>query len=28
MPLWTNTAAGATNKPKFLSNDANSDYDI
>ena len=28
MPLWGNTAAAATNKPKFLTDDANSDYDI
>ena len=28
MPLWTNTATGATNKPKFLTNDVNSKYDI
>ena len=28
MPLWTNTATGATNKPKFLPNDVNSKYDI
>ena len=28
MPLWTNTAAGISNKPKFLPDDANSDYDI
>ena len=27
MPLWTNTAAGITNKPKFLTDDANSKYD-
>ena len=27
MPLWTNTAAGITNKPKFLTDDANSIYD-
>ena len=27
MPLWTNTAAGITNKPKFLTDDANSNYD-
>ena len=28
MPLWKNTAAGIANKPKFLPDDANSDYDI
>ena len=28
MPLWGNTAAAATNKPKFLTDDANSPYDI
>ena len=28
MPLWTATATGATNKPKFLTNDVNSKYDI
>ena len=28
MPLWTATATGATNKPKFLPNDVNSKYDI
>ena len=28
MPLWTKTATGATNKPKFLTNDVNSKYDI
>ena len=28
MPLWENTAAGIANKPKFLPDDANSDYDI
>ena len=28
MPLWTKTATGATNKPKFLPNDVNSKYDI
>ena len=28
MPLWTNTAAGISNKPKFLTDDANSPYDI
>ena len=27
MPLWENTAAGITNKPKFLTDDANSKYD-
>ena len=27
MPLWGTTATAATNKPKFLPNDANSDYD-
>ena len=27
MPLWTSTAAGITNKPKFLTDDANSKYD-
>jgi len=27
MPLWTNTAAVITNKPKFLTDDANSNYD-
>ena len=28
MPLWGTTAAAATNKPKFLPNDANSKYDV
>ena len=28
MPLWGTTAAAATNKPKFLTNDVNSKYDI
>ena len=28
MPLWGTTATAATNKPKFLTNDVNSDYDI
>ena len=28
MPLWGTTATAATNKPKFLTNDANSDYDV
>ena len=28
MPLWKNIAAGIANKPKFLPDDANSDYDI
>ena len=27
MPLWENTAAGIANKPKFLTDDANSKYD-
>ena len=27
MPLWTNTAGAITNKPKFLTDDANSKYD-
>jgi hypothetical protein len=27
MPLWENTAAGITNKPKFLTDDVNSKYD-
>ena len=28
MPLWKNSADAITNKPKFLPDDANSDYDI
>ena len=28
MPLWKNITAGIANKPKFLPDDANSDYDI
>ena len=28
MPLWGNTAAAITNKPKWLPDDANSDYDV
>ena len=28
MPLWKNVTAGIANKPKFLPDDANSDYDI
>ena len=28
MPLWGTTATAATNKPKFLTNDVNSKYDI
>ena len=28
MPLWGTTAAAATNKPKFLTDDVNSKYDI
>tara|TARA_B100000131_G_C18012177_1_gene570979 strand:- start:39 stop:653 length:615 start_codon:yes stop_codon:yes gene_type:complete len=28
MPLWGTSADAATNKPKFLPDDANSDYDI
>jgi len=28
MPLWGTTATAATNKPKFLTNDVNSDYDV
>tara|TARA_Y100000310_G_scaffold13264_1_gene13554 strand:- start:103 stop:726 length:624 start_codon:yes stop_codon:yes gene_type:complete len=28
MPLWGTTATAATNKPKFLTDDTNSDYDI
>ena len=27
MPLWTSSAAGIANKPKFLTDDANSKYD-
>ena len=28
MPLWGNSGDAVTNKPKFLTDDANSDYDI
>ena len=28
MPLWGTTATAATNKPKFLTNDVNSKYDV
>ena len=28
MPLWGTSATAATNKPKFLTNDVNSDYDV
>ena len=28
MPLWGNTAAAITNKPKWLLDDANSDSDV